>query len=361
MPAVKRRQPHPRWAFLSPLYLLGVSLHRLLYEWRIIVPFLPSQPSLVLGNLHAGGTGKTPIALWLLEKLQPHTEHVAYVSRGYGRKTKETRIVHVDDRAEDVGDEALMVRRHFGHSTDVDVVVAHRRREAFPLLPAKCPVLLDDALQHWDLRAPVSVLICPYGKWYTEEKVLPAGPLRESPQAAERASAVLITRCPYPLDAHEKLRISQLLGLHKQQKLFAAQEVMGEPLPVWGAPTWRGDESALVFSGIGEPAEFEAFSAHSDRFPQGGVAAVTLRFDDHQDLDDARCTEIAAAAFQAGCNAILTTSKDLARLPEKPKSWQNLNVYRIPHEADLGPDEIPFLQWLQEQWKAHGYRVPLPL
>jgi tetraacyldisaccharide-1-P 4'-kinase len=117
----------------------------------------------------------------------------------------------------------------------------------------------------------------------------------------------------------------------------------------------------LVFSGIGEPAEFEAFSTHSDRFPQGGVAAVTLRFDDHQDLDEARCTEIATAAFQAGCNAILTTSKDLARLTEKPKSWQNLNVYRIPHEADLGSDEIPFLQWLQEQWKAHGYRVPLPL
>ncbi|HAB35635.1 MAG TPA: tetraacyldisaccharide 4'-kinase, partial [Cryomorphaceae bacterium] len=318
--------------------MLGVSLHRLLYEWRIIAPFLPSQPTLVLGNLHAGGTGKTPIALWLLEKLQPHTEHLAYVSRGYGRKTKETRIVHPDDTAEEVGDEALMVRRHFGHSNDVDVVVAHRRREAFPLLPPKCPVLLDDALQHWDLKAPVSLLICPYGKWYTQEKVLPAGPLREAPSAAERASAVLITRCPYPLDAQEKWRISQELGLGKHQKLFAAQEIMGEPLPVWGAPTWRGDETALVFSGIGEPAEFEAYSTHADRFPQGGVAAVTLRFEDHQELNEAQCLSIAEAAFHAGCNALLTTSKDLARLTAKPKAWAQLNVYRIPHEADMGAD-----------------------
>ncbi|MFM1884610.1 MAG: hypothetical protein RL168_794 [Bacteroidota bacterium] len=346
---------------MSPVYLLGVSLHRLLYEWRIIAPFLPNQPTLVLGNLHAGGTGKTPIALWLMEKLQPHTEHLAYVSRGYGRKTKEARIVHPDDTSEDVGDEALMVRRHFGHSNDVEVVVAHRRRDAFPLLPPKCPVLLDDALQHWDLKAPISVLICPYGKWYTQEKVLPAGPLRESPRGADRASAVLITRCPYPLDAQEKWRISQELGLGKHQKLFAAQECMGEPMGVWGASAWRGDETALVFSGIGEPAEFEAFSTHPDRFHQGGVAAVTLRFEDHQDLDEAQCSAIAEAAFHAGCNALITTSKDLARLPSKPKAWADLQVYRIPHEADLGADEIPFLLWLKEQWKAHGYRVPLPV
>jgi tetraacyldisaccharide 4'-kinase len=358
---MKNRQPHPRWRFLSPLYLLAVAIHRSIYEWKIIVPFLPSQPTLTLGNLHAGGTGKTPIALWILEQLQPHVKDVAYVSRGYGRKTKESRRVELEDRAEEVGDEARLVRRVFGHSPDVHVLVARKRREAFAMLPPRCPVILDDAFQHWDLRSPVSLLICPYGEWYTDAAVLPAGPLREDPSAASRATAILISKCPHPLDAHERLAIAQRLGLRKDQQLFAAQELMGEPVPWWGAPAWRGDETALVFSGIGDPGHFETFASHPDRYVQGGVAAVTLRFPDHSPLDAARCAQIASDAYQSACNAVITTAKDLARLQHKPDEWADVHVYCLPHEADFGEDRNPFLLWLQNQWKAHGYRVPLPL
>jgi len=358
---MNRRKPHPRWGFLTPLYLLGVALHRHIYEWKIIVPFLPSQPTLTLGNLHAGGRGKTPIALWILEQIQPQVSDVAYVARGYGRKTKETRRVELQDTAEEVGDEPRLVRSVFGHSPDVHVIVAHKRRDAFQMLPKNCPVILDDAMQHWDLKSPITLLICPYGEWYTEAAVLPAGPLRESPEAAGRASAVVISKCPHPLDAHERLAIATKLGLRKDQPLFAAQEVMGEPIPRWNAPAWRGDETALVFSGIGDPRRFESFATAPERFDLGGVAAVTLRFPDHSPLDETRCAQIAADAYQSGCNALLTTGKDLARLPQKPEAWAHLNVYVLPHEADFGVDRNPFLLWLQNQWKAHGYRVPLQL
>jgi tetraacyldisaccharide 4'-kinase len=358
---MNNRQPHPRWAFLSPLYLLGVRLHRLIYEWRVIAPYLPSQPAVLFGNLHAGGTGKTPIAIWLMMKLQPTTEHLTYLSRGYGRKTKNLRSVHSDDHVNLVGDEALMVRRTFGHSTDVEVIVANRRRHAFAQLPPNSPVILDDGFQHWDLQIPVSIIVCPYGDWYTDLRVLPGGPLREKPNGADRAAAVVVSRCPYPLDADEKLRIAKHLKLKSHQVLFTAQEIMEEPLPYWGAKPWRGDETTLVFSGIGNPAEFEEFCQHDDRYPLGGVAAITLRFNDHQNFDPIRCEEIAHSAFKAGCNTLLTTAKDLARLHKKPASWADLNVYYIPHSADFGMDEKPFLEWLMLQWRAHGYRVPLPL
>jgi len=354
-------RPKKRLGFLSPLYLFGVALHRSLYEWKIIVPFTPNQPTLAIGNLHVGGTGKTPVALWVLEKLQPHLPHIAYVSRGYGRKTKEALCVQLQDPVSQVGDEARMVRQHFGHSPDVSVVVAHQRKDAFALLPKDCPVILDDALQHWALCSQVTLLVCPHGKWYTDEQVLPAGPLREHPQAASRFSAVLISKCPYPMDAHERLAMVQKLGLHKEQKLFCAQEKMGEPQAQWNAPTWKGDETSLVFSGIGAAQDFEAFAEHPDRYPQGGVAAMTLRFPDHSPMDASRCQKIAEDAFQAGCNTLLTTRKDLARLTKKPEAWADLQVYVIPHEADFGEDEKPFLRWLESQWKAHGYRVPLPL
>ncbi len=173
---MNRRKPHPRWGFLTPLYLLGVALHRHIYEWKIIVPFLPSQPTLTLGNLHAGGTGKTPIALWILEQIQPQVSDVAYVARGYGRKTKETRRVELQDTAEEVGDEPRLVRSVFGHSPDVHVIVAHKRRDAFQMLPKNCPVILDDAMQHWDLKSPITLARSGWACLRSGDQQMPAPP-----------------------------------------------------------------------------------------------------------------------------------------------------------------------------------------
>ncbi|MEY4492550.1 MAG: hypothetical protein RL085_961, partial [Actinomycetota bacterium] len=109
-------------------------LHAAAYRWRIRTAYQPSIATLAVGNLHVGGTGKTPLSLWLMEQLHQRVEPVYYVSRGYGRRTKEVREVVLEDAPENVGDEALMVRQHFGHSTDVHVVVAHQRTEALKRL-----------------------------------------------------------------------------------------------------------------------------------------------------------------------------------------------------------------------------------
>ena len=107
------------------------------------------------------------------------------MSRGYGRKTWATRIVQNESSVAEVGDEARMLRSKL--QDNVAVIVARRRRAAFPLVPINAPVILDDAFQHWDIKAPLSVLVCPYDKWYTQELVLPAGPLREPYGAADIA------------------------------------------------------------------------------------------------------------------------------------------------------------------------------
>jgi tetraacyldisaccharide 4'-kinase len=81
----------------SWIYALGAWLHAAAYRWRIRTAYQPSIATLAVGNLHVGGTGKTPLSLWLMEQLHQRVEPVYYLSRGYGRRTKEVREVVLED------------------------------------------------------------------------------------------------------------------------------------------------------------------------------------------------------------------------------------------------------------------------
>ncbi|MGA0109436.1 MAG: tetraacyldisaccharide 4'-kinase [Schleiferiaceae bacterium] len=340
---------------VSGLYALGAWLHAAWYRWRIRTPYTPSIPTLAVGNLHVGGTGKTPLSLWILEALQGHVDPVVYLSRGYGRRTKEVRTVQLEDRPEDVGDEALMVRQHFGHSTDVQVMVALRRDEALRGLPKGGIAVLDDAFQHRRVQASLNLLVCPFGQWYTQDHVLPAGRLREHPSAARRAQAVVVTRCPGPVDPLTRLDIRKTLDLRPEQELFCSWERYGEPLAQWDAPAWdaRGAGSALALCGIGQPAVFLAGVRRLVPMAEAHVLG------DHEPYRPAVIKSIAATCRAQGITRIITTKKDRARMGKKPAAWAGIDVYVLPHEIVLDDDGPRLLKWLEQEWKARGFRVPL--
>ncbi len=351
------KKPHRYLRLLSPIYLFVLQLHRSIYEWKILVPFRPHQATLVLGNLHSGGTGKTPLAIWILSKIENKVPNSAYVSRGYGRKTWATTIVQKESSAADVGDEARLLRSKL--KDNVSVIVARRRRTAFPLIPVNAPVILDDAFQHWDLKAPLSVLVCPYNNWYTEELVLPAGPLREPHEAAKRASAIVVTKCPHEINEFEKLEIRNKLNISKNQQLFCAQETMGSPFAEFDSPEWSGKEMALVVSGIGHPDKYFSHIKNSDFFNNNGDSVGFLRFRDHAPWTHKNIIRVLNTAQNIHCNTLIFTEKDIARLDDLPKEWSNFSIYSIPHKLDFGNDETIFLSWLNNQWKAHGYNLSL--
>jgi len=351
------KTPHRYLRLLSPFYLLILQLHRSIYEWKILVPFRPNQATLVIGNLHSGGTGKTPLAIWILLKIQNKIPYSAYVSRGYGRKTWATRLVKNKSSVAEVGDEARMLRSKL--QDNVAVIVAKRRRAAFPLIPINAPVILDDAFQHWDIKSPLSILVCPHNQWYTQELVLPAGPLREPFGAADRASAVVVTKCPYEINEYEKLEIRNKLNINKNQQLFCAQETMGPPAAEFGSPEWSGKEMALIVSGIGQPERYFSHVKNSDFFNNDGNAVGFLRFGDHAPWTHKNITRVLKTAQNVHCNTLIFTEKDIARLDHLPKEWSDFSIYSIPHKLDFGNDETIFLSWLNNQWKAHGYNLSL--
>lgn len=163
---------------LSPagwLYCATVSLRNRLYDAGILRSFEPALPSLSVGNLTVGGTGKTPVAAWAARKLLERGAHPAVVMRGYGNDEP---LVH---RTLNPG--ALVI-------ADADRVRATGKAKAGA---ADC-VILDDAYQHRRIRRRENWLLVAAERWGSDVRCLPAGPLREPLSGVRRATQIIVTR-----------------------------------------------------------------------------------------------------------------------------------------------------------------------
>ena len=163
---------------LSLLMGLAVALRRMLYQARVLRARHPGVPVVVVGNVVAGGAGKTPVVMAVVRHLQAQGWHPGVVSRGYGRSTQDCRAVHADSPAHEVGDEPALIARQCA----VPVAVAARRIDAAHLILAQHPetdvIVCDDGLQHLALARDIE--ICIFNDQGTGNGfLLPAGPLRE--------------------------------------------------------------------------------------------------------------------------------------------------------------------------------------
>lgn len=163
---------------LSLVYRLLTAARRLCYHWGICRSEGLPVPVIVVGNVIAGGAGKTPVTIAVVRHLQDRGWRPGVVSRGYGRSTNDCREVGGDSRPAEVGDEPLLIAR----ATGAPVFVARRRAEAARALLAAHPgtnvIVCDDGLQHLALARDVEICV------FNDEGVgngwlLPAGPLRE--------------------------------------------------------------------------------------------------------------------------------------------------------------------------------------
>jgi tetraacyldisaccharide 4'-kinase len=163
---------------LSLLYGALAAIRRALYRLGILRTERVGVPVIVVGNVIAGGSGKTPVVMAIVRYLQVRGWKVGVVSRGYGRATDDCRAVQDDSDPREVGDEPALIRR----STAVPVFVARRRAEAARALLALHPdtqlIVSDDGLQHLALARDIE--ICVFDDRGTGNGwLLPAGPLRE--------------------------------------------------------------------------------------------------------------------------------------------------------------------------------------
>src|SRR5215813_303885 len=188
------------WLALMPLSLgfsMLVRARNLLYDQGWLSIQRPALKVISVGNLMVGGTGKTPMVLWLAQALQSRGHRVGILTRGYGGKSKEVTVVGTAGQAlttpAEVGDEPVMLARAF-----VGVIISGRDRSAAAGLARGRfdldVVILDDGFQHRQLDRDVDLLLVNGRRGIGNGWLLPAGPLREPPAAVRRADAVILTK-----------------------------------------------------------------------------------------------------------------------------------------------------------------------
>ena len=311
---------------ISWIYGFVVWLRNLLYDDHILRSTKVSIPTICVGNLAVGGTGKTPMAEYLLSLLSAKYK-VALLSRGYGRKTRGFRLANEHDTAQTIGDEPMQIHLRF---PDIPVAVCADRVKGVKQLQHLYPdlqcVILDDAYQHRSLSCGFYILLTPYDCLYTNDHMLPWGRLRDLPNQSHRANVVVVTKCPEHMQPIERRIVSNNLQLASYQHLFYSS-IGYAPIAV--------DSTPLLVTGIANPMPL--LHHMQQQFPDTELYA----FPDHHVFTNQDIIRIKEKAEHY--EHIVTTEKDYMRLLQTSlihELGDKLHVVRI--QTNLGIDQDTF-------------------
>jgi tetraacyldisaccharide 4'-kinase len=174
----------------SAVFAVLVQLRRWAYRSGLFASTHPGVPVVVVGNLTVGGTGKTPLVIWLAERLAEAGIRAGVVLRGYGGSARGVQLVSGASDPAQVGDEAVLIAMRTGCTVAVGV---DRRAAAALLVDAGCKLILsDDGLQHLALRRDLEIVVIDGARGLGNGALLPAGPLREPARRLRQVDAVVI-------------------------------------------------------------------------------------------------------------------------------------------------------------------------
>lgn len=270
-------------------------------------------PVISVGNVTAGGTGKTPMTEYLVGMLEKEYR-VAVLSRGYRRKSKGFRIVEESDTALAAGDEPLQIKRKFPRATvavDSNRIRGIRRLLELPVEERPEVVVLDDGFQYRKLSPALNIVLEDYYRPIFRDELLPLGRLRDLPEQIVRADIVVCTRCPEVLNDWERSKVREISRLRPGQELLFAKTLYSEPEPVFpeiGNKRYIYSKEVFVFTGIA--SDREILLQLSERYEW----IAHEKYADHHIFtksDIAHLNRYAAAHPRV---LLLTTEKDAQRL-----------------------------------------------
>jgi tetraacyldisaccharide 4'-kinase len=295
---------------VSLVFGIAVGVRRALYALRLLKSAHPGIPVIVVGNLTVGGTGKTPLVLWIAEFLRSKGWSPAIISRGYGANVTEPRAATISADAAEVGDEPIVLARRSG----CPVWVGPDRMRVAAALRAQHPevdvLVLDDGLQHYAMRRDLEIAVVD-ARGFGNGFLLPAGPLREPKRRLRSVDTVVSQLKLEGNTAHRMTDARERMQLASFKRVHAA-------------------------AGIGDP---ERFFLH---LRNAGLQVVPHPFPDHHrfvpgDLDFGDDTPV------------LLTEKDAVKLRSVARPhWWVLPVSAQPDSA--------FAAWLAQ--KLNDWRRP---
>ena len=328
---------------LSLIFGLGVYFRNFLFDHKILKSKTYSIPTISVGNLSVGGTGKTPHIEYLVNILKPHY-NIAVVSRGYRRKSKGLQVSSPDSTPEQLGDEPFQI---FQKNQDITVIADGNRQRAIEYLqnlPSPPQViLLDDCYQHRYVKAGLSILLTDYSHPFYRDHLMPAGRLREPRMNKKRADIIIVSKTPNSITKEETENIRQNINPRNGQEVFFSCLHNPESRNISSGKILKADKntSVLLVTGIAKPQPIETKIQSLFHLEE------CLHFRDHADFSDNQIEVIKNKFYKIEneSKVIVVTEKDAVKLRNHTLLDDKIKdcIYYLPLEiVFLHSEEIIF-------------------
>lgn len=307
-------------------YGIMSNVRNYLYDTNIKTVTSYAHPILIgVGNLSLGGTGKTPLILYVAELLAPR-KAIALLSRGYKRTSVGFKCINSKDSPLTAGDEPYLCFQRFKNNANTTTAVCKNRVQGVDQImhhrPSTTVVLLDDAFQHRCIKPALNILLTTFHTPFFKDDVLPLGNLREPRKGAARADLILVTKSPKDVTDCVKERFYK--GIQKyhpnleRSSIFFTHILYKNPVCIWSKTEHQLPHSLLLVTGIAQPLPLR------DYLIDNGHSVIHLAFPDHHWFCYNDIIQIVNVfhSLNSTAKAIVTTEKDSVRF--QYNHWQTL-------------------------------------
>lgn len=320
-------------------YGIITSVRNFLYDKKIIKSYSPNVMTIAVGNLTTGGVGKTPFTAALAEYCVSNGKKVAIVSRGYGGELPNKDVNVVSDgkeiffSAKEAGDEPVWLAEHCPSA----VVLTCSSRAKAALMAEKnfgCDVIIaDDAFQHRKLDRNINLVLIDQANKFGNEKLLPAGPLRESLSGINRATAVVVTN--KTLDDENALKYCDEVKKRFNKPTYLCKMLPEKAYNIQTNEKLYKGASVMAFCAIGQPKEFFDFVKKDYQ------VHVCMEFPDHHPYSDADAGMLLDIANKNDIKYLITTEKDAVKVKDLFKKFKtDIKVCALPLKACVDLEKI---------------------
>ena len=305
---------------ISLIYELYTSFRNFLFDLGIIDSIEYKIPTIGIGNLSTGGTGKSIVVDYIIGKFK-NKNKITTLSRGYNRNTKGFVQASNISTAYEIGDEPF---QFYSKHPEINVVVCEDRRKGMNIILKNLPYtdlcIWDDVFQHRFVKPGLMILTTTFQYPFYKDEILPIGNLRENISSAKRADLIVVTKCPDNLSQKDKLSFLESLNPNDNQKVFFSsltymQKIKSDSEEV-DIDVLEDDDFILV-TGIADSSYLVNFLKNK------ALKFKHLKYSDHYNFNKSSIDKISGLSLN---KIILTTEKDFGRL--KPRI-NNRDIYYI--------------------------------
>ena len=305
---------------LSLIYNLYTSFRNFLFDLGIIDSIEYKIPTIGIGNLSTGGTGKSIVVDYIIGKFK-NKNKITTLSRGYNRNTKGFIQASNMSTAYEIGDEPF---QFYSKHPEINVVVCEDRRKGMNIILKNLPdtdlCIWDDVFQHRFVKPGLMILTTTFQYPFYKDEILPVGNLRENISSAKRADLIVVTKCPDNLSQKDKISFLESLNPNDNQKVFFSsltymQKIKSDSEEV--DIDVLEDVDFILVTGIADSSYLVNFLKNK------ALKFKHLKYSDHYNFNKSSIGKITGLSLN---KIILTTEKDFGRL--RPKI-NNRDIYYI--------------------------------